>query len=137
MSESVKVIGSSATCACMTVVLSAPSGPTVQSEYLSATWGADIENIRRAKSGAVASDVYNNKIVAERSYMQSSNTRVVTFEMCGNDGLQARTAFKDQTGTCNYNVLETAVQNYSGIEDAMSNLRYALQLFNGNGGAEG
>ena len=33
--------------------------------------------------------------------------------------------------------LETAVQNYSGIEDAMSNLRYALQLFNGNGGAEG
>ena len=87
------------------------SGPTVESEYLSATWGADIENIRRAKSGAVASDVYDNKIVAERSYMQSSNTRVVTFEMCGNDGLQARSSFKDQTGTCNFNVLETAVQN--------------------------
>jgi hypothetical protein len=67
--------------------------------------------VRRAKSGAVASDVYNNKIVAERSYMQASSTRVVTFEMCGNDGLQARSSFKSQTGTCNYSVLDTAVNN--------------------------
>lgn len=87
------------------------SAPTVDAEYLAALWGADIESIRRAKSGAVASDVYNNKIVAERSYMQAASTRVVTFEMCGNDGLQARTAFKGQTGTCNYNVLSTAVAN--------------------------
>jgi lysophospholipase L1-like esterase len=68
------------------------SAPTVDAEYLSALWNADIESIRRAKSGAVAKDVYNNKIVAERSYMQAASTRVVTFEMCGNDGLQARTA---------------------------------------------
>jgi hypothetical protein len=27
---------------------------------------------------------------------------VVTFEMCGNDGLQARSTFKGQTGTCDY-----------------------------------
>ena len=87
------------------------SAPTVDAEYLSALWNADIESVRRAKSGAVASDVYNNKIVAERAYMQASSTRVVTFEMCGNDGLQARTAFKDQTGTCNYGVLDTAVAN--------------------------
>jgi len=87
------------------------SAPTVDAEYLSALWNADIESVRRAKSGAVASDVYNNKIVAERSYMQSSNTRVVTFEMCGNDGLQARSSFKSQTGTCNYNVLTTALNN--------------------------
>ena len=87
------------------------SAPTVDAEYLSAKWGADIESIRRAKSGAVASDVYTNKIVAERSYMQAASTRVVTFEMCGNDGLQARTSFKGQTGTCNYNVLTTAVNN--------------------------
>jgi lysophospholipase L1-like esterase len=87
------------------------AGTTVESEYLSALWSADIENVRRAKSGAVASDVYNNKIVAERSYMQAASTRVVTFEMCGNDGLQARTSFKGQTGTCNYNVLTTAVNN--------------------------
>ena len=75
---------------------------TVDAEYLSALWNADIESVRRAKSGAVASDIYNNKIVAERSYMQASSTRVVTFEMCGNDGLQARSSFKSQTGTCNY-----------------------------------
>lgn len=87
------------------------AAPTVDSEYLSAAWNADIENIRRAKSGAVASDVYQNKIVADRSYMQASSTRVVTFEMCGNDGLQARSSFKSQGGTCNYGVLDTAVAN--------------------------
>jgi len=87
------------------------SAPTVDAEYLAAAWNADIESIRRAKSGAVASDVYQNKIVSERSYMQASSTRVVTFEMCGNDGLQARSSFKDQGGTCNYGVLDTAVNN--------------------------
>jgi lysophospholipase L1-like esterase len=87
------------------------SAPTVDAEYLSALWNADIESIRRAKSGAIASDVYQNKIVAERSYMQATSTRVVTFEMCGNDGLQARSAFKSQTGTCNYSGLDTAVNN--------------------------
>ncbi|TDR37738.1 GDSL-like lipase/acylhydrolase family protein [Tahibacter aquaticus] len=85
------------------------SAPTVDSEYLSALWNADVENIRRAKSGAVASDVYQNKIVADRSYMQDASTRVVTFEMCGNDGLQARSAFKSQTGTCDYSALNNAV----------------------------
>ncbi|RMH91045.1 SGNH/GDSL hydrolase family protein [Lysobacter pythonis] len=87
------------------------SAPTVESEYLSGVWKTDIENVRRAKSGAVASDVYRNKIVAERSYMQHASTRVVTFEMCGNDGLQARASFKSQTGTCNYAVLDEAVHN--------------------------
>lgn len=86
------------------------AAPTVNAEYLSAQWGADMESVRRTKSGAIASDVYNNKIVAERSYMQASNTRVVTFEMCGNDGLQARASFKSQTGTCNYSGL-TAAEN--------------------------
>lgn len=85
------------------------AAPTVDAEYLSARWNADIENVRRAKSGAVASDIYNNKIVAEKSYMQAASTRVVTFEMCGNDGLQARSAFKSQTGTCNYTALNNAV----------------------------
>src|ERR1700740_1045504 len=102
---------------------------------------ADIESVRRTKSGAVASDVYNNKIVAERSYMQSSNTRVVTFEMCGNDGLQARTAFKGQSGPCDDTVLTTAENNcktyvaaamdyinanaYSGVKlKVISNLHY-------------
>jgi lysophospholipase L1-like esterase len=87
------------------------AAPTVNAEYLSALWNADIESVRRAKSGAVAADVYNNKIVAEKSYMQASSTRVVTFEMCGNDGLQARSAFKSQTGTCNYTGMDTAVNS--------------------------
>jgi len=87
------------------------AAPTVDAEYLSALWNADIESVRRAKSGAVASDVYNNKIVAEKSYMQASTTRVVTFEMCGNDGLQARSAFKGQTGTCDYTGLNNAVNS--------------------------
>lgn len=87
------------------------AAPTVQAEYLAALWNADVESVRRTKSGAVASDVYNNKIVAEKSYMQASSTRVVAFEMCGNDGLQARSSFKGQTGTCNYGVLSTAESN--------------------------
>jgi len=87
------------------------SAPTVDAEYLSALWNTDIESVRRTKSGAVASDIYNNKIVAEKSYMQASSTRAVTFEMCGNDGLQARTAFKKQTGTCDYSGMNAGVNN--------------------------
>lgn len=87
------------------------SAPTVDAEYLAALWGANIESVRRTKSGAVASDVYDNKIVAERAYMQASNTRVVTFEMCGNDGLQARTSYKSQSGTCDDTILTTAENN--------------------------
>src|SRR5688572_16492684 len=87
------------------------AAPTVDGEYLSQLWNADIQVVRRTKSGAVASDIYNNKIVAERSYMQATNTRVVTFEMCGNDGLQARSNFAGQSGTCNYGPLNTAVNN--------------------------
>jgi lysophospholipase L1-like esterase len=87
------------------------AAPTVDGEYLSQLWNADVEIVRRAKSGAVASDIYNNKIVSERSYMQSAATRVVTFEMCGNDGLQARSSFAGQSGTCNYTPLNNAVNN--------------------------
>lgn len=84
------------------------ASPYTSGEYLAHKWGTHIEVVRRTKSGAKADDIYNNKIIAERSYMQSSNTRVVMFEMCGNDYLQARSAFSDQTGTCNYSVLDNA-----------------------------
>lgn len=87
------------------------AAPWVDGEYASDKWGTDIEVIRRTKSGAKADDIYNNKIVAERSYMQNTTTRVVTFEMCGNDFLQARSSFAGQTGTCNYGVLDTALAN--------------------------
>ncbi len=97
------------------------AAPTVDGEYLQKLWNSDIEIIRRCKSGAVASDIYNNKIVAERSYMQTSNTRVVTFEMCGNDGLQARSNFAGQTGTCNYAPLDTALNNCTTyLQNAMA-----------------
>ena len=85
------------------------AAPVVQGEYLAQKWNTDMEVIRRTKSGARADDIYNNKIVSERSYMQAANTRVVMFEMCGNDYLQARSAFTDQTGTCNYAGLENAL----------------------------
>lgn len=87
------------------------AAPTVDAEYLSALWNADIESVRRTKSGAVARDVYESKIVGDRSYMQSSATRVVTFEMCGNDGLQARSGFKSQGGTCSYGGIEAAISS--------------------------
>jgi len=87
------------------------AAPWADGEYLSQAWNADIEVIRRTKSGAKADDIYNNKIVGERSYMQATNNRVVAFEMCGNDFLQARDSFSGQTGTCNYGVLDTALNN--------------------------
>ena len=87
------------------------AAPMVSGEYASNTWATDVEVIRRTKSGAKADDIYNNKIVAERSYMQASNTRIVTFEMCGNDFLQARDNLAGQSGTCNFGVLDTALSN--------------------------
>src|SRR4051812_48084860 len=102
------------------------AAPYVDGEYLSKLWNADIEVMRRAKSGAVASDIYNNKIVAERSYMQAANTKVVTFEMCGNDGLQARSSFAGQSGTCSLAPLDTALNNCTTY------LQSAMQYINAN-----
>lgn len=102
------------------------AAPTVSGDYASTAWGTDVEIVRRCKSGAIASDVYNSKIVGDRSYMQASNTRVVTFEMCGNDGLQARSNFAGQGGTCNYGVLDTALANCTNY------LQQAMQFINAN-----
>ena len=105
------------------------AAPWADGEYMSQLWNSDIEVIRRTKSGAVASDIYNNKIVSERSYMQAANTRVVTFEMCGNDGLQARSSFAGQSGTCNYAPLNTALNNCTTYQLA------AMQYINANASA--
>jgi lysophospholipase L1-like esterase len=105
------------------------AAPTVDADYLQTKWNSDMDIQRRCKSGAIASDVYNNKIVAEKSYMQASNTRVVTFEMCGNDGLQARSSFKGQTGTCNYGVMDTALNNCTTYQAA------AMSFINANASA--
>jgi lysophospholipase L1-like esterase len=87
------------------------AAPYVDGEYLGKQWNANIEVVRRAKSGAKADDIYNNKIVSERSYMQAASTRVVLFEMCGNDYLQARSNLSGQSGTCNYSAIDTALAN--------------------------
>jgi apolipoprotein N-acyltransferase len=92
------------------------AAPWVDGEYASNAWSSDIEVIRRTKSGAKANDIYNNKIVAERSYMQATSTRVVTFEMCGNDFLQARSSFAGQSGTCNYGPLNTALSDCTNYQ---------------------
>ena len=72
------------------------AAPLVDGEYASNAWNADIEVIRRTKSGAVASDIYNNKIVGERSYMQASSTRIVAFEMCCARRREAPSASNDR-----------------------------------------
>jgi lysophospholipase L1-like esterase len=105
------------------------AAPTVDADYLQTKWNADIEIHRRSKSGALASGVYNEKIVSEKSYMQTANTRVVTFEMCGNDGLQARSNLKAQTGVCNLAVLTTALNNCTTY------LQSAMSFINANKGA--
>jgi hypothetical protein len=93
------------------------AAPLVQGEYLSNAWGTDMEVIRRTKSGAKADDIYNNKILSEKSYMQATSTRVVSFEMCGNDFLQARDSFAGQSGTCDYSPLDTALANCTKYQE--------------------
>jgi lysophospholipase L1-like esterase len=85
------------------------TGPWAAGEYAQARWNSDVEVIRRTKSGAKADDIYENKILGEREYMQDPSTRMVTFEMCGNDYLQARSDLEEQTGTCDYGVLDAAL----------------------------
>ncbi len=100
------------------------AAPLVDGEYAVYPWNANLEVVRRTKSGALASDIYNNKIVGERSYMQASSTRIVAFEMCGNDGLQARSNFAGQSGTCNYGPLDTALSNCTNY------MQLAMQAIN-------
>ncbi len=105
------------------------AAPHVDAEYAQLAWRANVEVYRRAKSGAVSSDIYNNKIVNERSYMQAANTTVVTFEMCGNDFLQARSAFAKQTGTCDYSGLTSALATCTTYQEK------AMQFINANAAA--
>lgn len=85
------------------------SAPTVDGDYASALWGTDVETVRRTKSGAKAGDIYQTKIVDDASYMAAPETRIVTFEMCGNDALQARDDFSGQGSACDYSRLDNAL----------------------------
>jgi lysophospholipase L1-like esterase len=102
------------------------TGPWAAGEYAQARWNSDVEVIRRTKSGARADDIYENKILGESEYMQDPSTRVVTFEMCGNDYLQARGDLEDQSGTCDYSVLEAALSTCTQY------MELAMQAINEN-----
>ncbi|HYC53522.1 MAG TPA: SGNH/GDSL hydrolase family protein [Candidatus Binatia bacterium] len=104
------------------------NAPNVFGEYASNHWNADIDIIRRAKSGAKADDIYDNKIVDDDEYMQHEDTRIVTFEMCGNDGLQARNnlAGQDEGSTCDYSRLDEA------LADCTEYLEKAMIYINAN-----
>ena len=101
------------------------AAPNVAGEYLSQRWGTNVQIVRRARSGARADDIYYNKIIGERAYMQHAATRMVMFEMCGNDYLQARDNFHAQTGVCNYGVIENAVARCAYyMEQAMAAINW-------------
>jgi cysteine-rich repeat protein len=86
--------------------------PHVTAEYLAALTGQRVEVRRRCQSGAVASGIYSRiNSATDRAFMQNANTRMVMFEMCGNDYLQARSSFRSASGTCNYTGLQTAFNN--------------------------
>lgn len=105
------------------------AAPSVDGDYASAKWGTNVEIIRRAKTGAKARDVYENKIVGDASWMETPETRVVAFEMCGNDALQARSAFAGQNGTCDYTQLDKA------LDDCTTYQEMAMVFINANAGA--
>lgn len=96
----------------------------VAAEYGAALWGQNIEVRRRAQSGAVAQGIFNRiNSAADRAFMQSSNTIGIDIAMCGNDYLQARSSFVSQSGTCNYDVLQTALNNcVFWTEEAIKNV---------------
>lgn len=93
------------------------AAPNVSGEYASALWGTDVEVVRRTKSGATASDIYQSKIVEDASWMQAAETRVVAFEMCGNDALQARSHLTGQEGVCDYSRLDQALHECTTYQE--------------------
>ena len=99
------------------------SSPYILGEYASTVWASSVEVVRRTRSGAVAKEVYEDKIDGESSYMADASTRVVMFEMCGNDYLQAREAFAGQTGTCDTSGLDSALASCTTyMEKAMQKI---------------
>jgi cysteine-rich repeat protein len=65
------------------------AAPYVMAEYCAAVTGQNVNVTRRCQSGAVASGIYDRiHSTTDRAFMQDASTRIVTFEMCGNDYLQ-------------------------------------------------
>lgn len=93
------------------------ASPTVSGDYASARWGTDVETVRRTKSGAIAKEIYEDKVVDDKRYMQTPETRVVMLEMCGNDALQARNNLHGQDGTCDYSRLDEALADCTEYQE--------------------
>jgi cysteine-rich repeat protein len=116
-------------------------GPHVTGEYLAALTGRNVEIRRRCQSGATASGIYSRiNSSTDRAFMQDANTRIVMFEMCGNDYLQARSSFRSASGTCNYTGLnsagstcasftEQAMQNINTFANANTQLKIVMNLY--------
>ena len=104
------------------------AAPTVDGDYAAAKWKTDIEVVRRAKSGAIAKEVYEDKIVEEDRFMQTASARIVAFEMCGNDALQARNDFREENDECDFGRLDEA------LADCTTYLELAMQYINANAG---
>jgi lysophospholipase L1-like esterase len=95
------------------------SAPWIAGEYFANATGANVEVVRRALTGGLASEV-EGLIESDKSYMEQASTRAVYFEMCGNDYLQARKALSGQGGRCDYGGLDTALQTcITNTEKAM------------------
>jgi cysteine-rich repeat protein len=95
------------------------AAPYVMAEYCAALTGQNFQVHRRCQSGAVASGIYDRiHSTTDRAFMQDASTRIVTFEMCGNDYLQARSSFKSAAGVCNYTGLNTAFTNCKNFTQA-------------------
>lgn len=117
------------------------AGPHVNGEYTAALSGQNVEIRRRCQSGATASGIYNRiNSTTDRAFMQTPNTRIVMFEMCGNDYLQARSSFRSSTGTCNYTGLqnagntckqytELAMQNINQYAHPNTQLKIVMNLY--------
>ena len=92
------------------------AAPNMAAERQATWWNSDFEIYRRTKSGARADAIYNEKIVDERSYMQSTTPpkMIIMFEMCGNDYLQARTAYTSNCALSGLNSALSTCTTYMG-----------------------
>ncbi|WNG42460.1 SGNH/GDSL hydrolase family protein [Archangium violaceum] len=104
------------------------AAPYVAGEYLSQKWNANIKVVRRTRANATALEILEDKIVAEREFMQSPDTRVVMFEMCGSNYLTARRHLREQDSStaCNYDELDRALAWCS------TRMEQAMQYINAN-----
>lgn len=104
------------------------AAPYVAGEYWAQKWNANVKVVRRTRAGALAGEVYNEKIVAESSYMRSDDTRVVMFEMCGSNYLNVKGDLRDPNDSrfCSYDKLEEALSRCT------THMEAAMQYINAN-----